>query len=83
MIDGVGNKGNLNLFVYDFASKGLPWPLGDFKNSRSYYSIENLCFIIKELIDREDISSSIYNVADDEPLSISQVISLIADSKGK
>jgi len=82
MVHGTGNKGNLNL-LYNFASKGLPWPLGGFKNSRSYCSIENLCFIIKELIDRNDIPSGIYNVADDEPLSTNQVISLIADSKGK
>ena len=82
MIHGVGNKGNLNL-LYDFASKGLPWPLGDFKNSRSYCSIENLCFIIKELIDRNDIPCGIYNVSDDEPISTNQVVSLIAESKGK
>jgi len=82
MIHGVGNKGNLNL-LYEFASKGLPWPLGDFKNSRSYCSIENLCFIIKELIDRNDIPSGIYNVSDDEPISTNQVVSLIAESKGK
>ena len=49
MIHGPGNKGNLNL-LYSLVSKGLPWPLGLFENSRSYLSIENLCFIIKELI---------------------------------
>ena len=82
MIHGVGNKGNLNL-LYDFVSKGFPWPLGDFKNSRSYCSIENLCFVIKELIDRDDIPSGIYNVSDDEPISTNQLVSLIAESNGK
>jgi nucleoside-diphosphate-sugar epimerase len=82
MIHGLGNKGNLNL-LYNFASKGLPWPLGNFKNRRSYCSIENLCFIIKELINRSDIPSGIYNVSDDEPISTNQVVSLIAESKGK
>ena len=47
MIHGPGNKGNLNL-LYGIVSKGLPWPLGSFVNSRSYLSIENLCFIIKD-----------------------------------
>ena len=51
MIHGPGNKGNLNL-LYNIVSKGFPWPLGLFENSRSYLSIENLCFIIKELIER-------------------------------
>jgi nucleoside-diphosphate-sugar epimerase len=82
MIHGPGNKGNLNL-LYSLVSKGLPWPLGLFENSRSYLSIENLCFIIKELIDREDIPSGLYNVADDFPLSTNEVIKMIAESKGK
>ncbi|MCZ2486941.1 NAD-dependent epimerase/dehydratase family protein [Aquirufa antheringensis] len=82
MIHGPGNKGNLNL-LYSLVSKGLPWPLGLFENSRSYLSIENLCFIIKELIEREDIPSGVYNVADDVPLSTNEVINMIAVSKGK
>jgi nucleoside-diphosphate-sugar epimerase len=82
MINGPGNKGNLNL-LYKLVSKGIPWSLGAFENKRSVCSIGNLLFIIKELIDREDIPSGIYNVADDEPLSTNQVISLIADSNGK
>lgn len=82
MIHGPGNKGNLNL-LYSLVSRGLPWPLGLFENSRSYLSIENLCFIIKELIDREDIPSGVYNVADDVPLSTNEVIKMIAESKGK
>jgi len=81
MIHGQGNKGNLNL-LYSVISKGFPWPLGLFKNSRSYLSIENLCFIIKELIDRDDIPSGIYNVADDVPLSTNELIELIAKSNG-
>jgi nucleoside-diphosphate-sugar epimerase len=82
MIHGPGNKGNLNL-LYSLVSKGLPWPLGSFLNSRSYLSVENLCFIIKELIDREDIPSGVYNVADDVPLSTNEVIKMIAESRGK
>ena len=82
MIHGPGNKGNLNL-LYSLVSKGLPWPLGLFENSRSYLSIENLCFIIKELIDREDIPSGVYNVADDVPLSTNELIKMIAESKDK
>ncbi len=82
MIHGPGNKGNLNL-LYNLVSKGLPWPLGIYENARSYLSIENLCFIIKELIENEDIPSGIYNVADDDPLSTNTIIKLIAETKGK
>lgn len=82
MIHGPYNKGNLSL-LFSLVSKGFPWPLGLFDNSRSYLSIENLCFIIRELIEREDIPSGVYNVADDSPLSTNEVINLIAESKGK
>ena len=49
MIHGPNNKGNLNS-LYNFVKIGLPWPLGSFENNRSYCSIENLCFIINEII---------------------------------
>jgi nucleoside-diphosphate-sugar epimerase len=82
MIHGPGNKGNLNL-LYKLVSKGIPWLLGSFDNKRSFCSIDNLMFIIKELIDREDIPSGVYNVADDEALSTNEVISLLAVSQNK
>ena len=80
MIHGPGNKGNLNL-LYKLVSKGIPWPLGAFENKRSFCSIDNLLFIIKELIEREDIPSGVYNVSDDLPLSTNEVISILAESQ--
>ncbi len=74
MIHGPGNKGNLNL-LYTTISKKIPWP---FDNQRSFLSIDNLCFVIKALIERRDIPSGTYQVADDLPLSTNQVIELIA-----
>jgi nucleoside-diphosphate-sugar epimerase len=82
MIHGPGNKGNLNL-LYSLVSKGFPWPLGQFVNFRSYLSIDNFCFIINELINRENIPSGIYNLADDIPLSTNEVIQMIGESKGR
>ena len=82
MIHGPGNKGNLNL-LYQLVSKNFPWPLSVFENNRSFCSIDNLMFILKELIEREDIPSGIYNVADDEPLSTNELIGLIAQSQNR
>ena len=48
MIHGPGNKGNLNL-LYNVVKKGIPWPLGDFDNRRSFTSIDNLCYVIEGL----------------------------------
>jgi nucleoside-diphosphate-sugar epimerase len=80
MIHGPGNKGNLNL-LYKLVSKDLPWPLGAFENQRSFLSIENMCFVIKELLSNESIPSGVYNVADDESLSTNDLIELIAASQ--
>jgi nucleoside-diphosphate-sugar epimerase len=77
MIHGPGNKGNLSL-LFNLVIKGIPWPLGSFENKRSFCSIDNLIFIFKELIERVDIPSGIYNIADDEPLSTNELIRLIA-----
>jgi nucleoside-diphosphate-sugar epimerase len=82
MIHGPGNKGNLNI-LYKLVSKGIPWPLGSFDNKRTFCSIDNLMFIIKELIDREDIPSGVYNVADDDALSSNDLISLLALSQNR
>jgi nucleoside-diphosphate-sugar epimerase len=79
MIHGPGNKGNLNL-LYNLISRGIPYPLASFENKRSFLSIENLCFVIRELIDRNDIMSGVYNVADDTPLSTNELIKLIGNA---
>lgn len=77
MIHGPGNRGNLNL-LYKIIYKNVPWPLGSFENKRSFCSIDNLCFIINEIIDNNNIPSGIYNIADDEPLSTNELIILIS-----
>ena len=82
MIHGPGNKGNLNM-LFKIVSKNIPWPLGSFENKRSICSIDNLLFIFRELIERENIPSGIYNVADDESFSTNELISLIAQSQNK
>lgn len=82
MIHGPGNKGNLNL-LYGILSRGFPWPLGAFINQRSFCSIENLCFVIKELLSQDTIPSGVYNVADEASLSTNELIKLIGFSQKK
>ena len=81
MIHGPGNKGNLNL-LYQFVSKGIPYPLGAFENNRSFLNIWNLSYIVEQFI-LQSPESGIYHLADDEPVSTNELIQLIAQSKGK
>ena len=49
MIHGPGNKGNLNL-LFNVVKKGIPYPLASFHNERSFLGIDNLNYLIKEII---------------------------------
>ncbi len=81
MIHGPGNKGNLNL-LYNVVKKGIPWPLGDFENRRSFTSIDNLCFVVESLLTK-NIANGIYHIGDDEALSTNELIALMCEVLGR
>lgn len=82
MIHGPGNKGNLNL-LYKVVEKGIPWPLASFENSRSFLSIDNLNFLMLQILENKSIPSGVYNFADDEFISTNDLIKIIGDASGK
>jgi len=55
----------------------MPWPLGAFENKRSFYSVDSIKFVIKQLIEK-DIEPGIYHVADDDAFSTNELIKLIS-----
>lgn len=81
MVHGPENKGNFNL-LYLYLKTNLPWPLGSFKNKRSFCSIQNLCFVINKLFESSEIESGIYNVCDSDPISTNELVNLISEQKG-
>lgn len=81
MIHGPGNKGNLNL-LYGVISKGIPWPLGSFKNKRTFTSIDNLSYVIGRLL-KLPVKSGIYNMADDNSLSTNELIEVMCQAMDK
>lgn len=81
MMHGRGNKGNLNL-LYRFAKLGIPFPFGAFHNQRSFHCIENFCYVLNSVIEKE-ITSGIYHLADDGFVSTVQLFELISDAIGK
>lgn len=82
MIHGEGNKGNLNL-LYKVIKFGIPWVLADYDNRRSFISIDNLNYVVYEILNHPEIPSGIYNIADDKPMSTNALITLIAESINK
>lgn len=81
MIHGPGNKGNLNL-LYKLVKTGIPWPLGAFHNQCSFCSIDNVIYILNQMLSRS-VNSGIYQLADDEKLSTNELVSLIAKALGR
>lgn len=79
MIYGPNNKGNFNL-LYNLIKNRIPWTLTSFENCRSFCYIENLLFVIDELITNSSIKSGIYNISDTETLSTNKIVDLIANS---
>ena len=77
MMHGPGNKGNLNL-LYKVVNAGFPWPLGAFENKRSFCSIQNVCFVVEQLL-KHNADSGVYNLADDEALSTNTLIEIICN----
>lgn len=82
MIHGPGNKGNLNI-LFSVLEKGMPWPLANFENHRSFLSIDNLSFMMYEMLKNKNLKSGIYNFADDESLSTNELVVIINKALGK
>ncbi len=82
MVHGPGNKGNLNL-LFKLVEKGIPWPLSNFENNRSFVSVDNVSFLINAMLEDTTVPSGIYNFADDQPLSTNDLIRSINNALGK
>ncbi|WP_313359959.1 sugar nucleotide-binding protein, partial [Empedobacter sp.] len=77
MVHGPSDKGNLGL-LYKLISKGIPYPLASFNNQRSFISIDNFSFFVKEIIEKQDLlQSGIFHISDDEAISTNQIIEII------
>ena len=75
MVYGKNAPGNIDSLIK--LVKKLPIiPLGGIENKRSFISIQNLCHMIDEIITQQ--KSGIFLASDDEPLSTSRLIELIA-----
>jgi len=80
MVYGKNAPGNIDSLVK--LVKKIPIiPLEGIKNRRSFISIQNLCHIINEVLIQE--KSGIFLASDDEPISTSKLIELIAKNLDK
>ncbi len=73
LVYGPGVKGNMrSLFV--LAKSPWPMPVGGLKARRSLMSINNLCSAVAHALDAQSCSRHVYLVADEQPLTVANVI---------
>ncbi|MFT6908431.1 MAG: UDP-glucose 4-epimerase [Oleiphilaceae bacterium] len=83
LIYGEGVKANFASLM-KLAGKGLPLPFRGIKyNRRSLVSVYNLVDLIKVCIDHPCAANQIFLVSDDNDLSTSQMVALMAKVQGK
>lgn len=80
IVYGYGVKANIKNLI-NLVNKVPVLPFGKIKNKRSMVYIGNLCHLVDEIITQE--KQGIFLACDDEPLSISKLIELIAKNLDK
>lgn len=80
IVYGYGVKANIKNLI-NLVNKVPVLPLGKIKNKRSMVYIGNLCHLVDEIITQE--KKGIFLACDDEPLSTSKFIELIAKNLDK
>lgn len=80
IVYGYGVKANIKNLI-SMLKKVPVLPFGDIRNKRSMVYIGNLCYLVDSIIQQE--SSGVFLAADDEPLSTTRLIKLIAKNLNK
>lgn len=76
LVYGPGVKANF-LKMLKVMKKGLPLPFGRIKNSRHIVYVDNLVSALCSVVTHPAAANQIYLVADDEPLSLTQLLNLL------
>ena len=83
LIYGEEPKGNLKL-LKKYVNFNLPWILSSFDNKISLLDIRNLNFILNKLCESyNNIPSGIYNVSDDNPIKVKELVRCLASAMNK
>lgn len=81
LVYGPGNPGNMERLV-NLVRRGVPLPLGNVQNRRSFTSVDNLAQLIVTALSHPDAVDALFLVADGEDLSTPELIRRIAALTG-
>lgn len=81
LIYGQGVKGNFRNLIKLLKLK-LPLPFGNIKNKRSFVSVDNLIDLIVTCLSHPNAKNETFLVSDDNDISTSQLLSVLAEQGG-
>jgi nucleoside-diphosphate-sugar epimerase len=79
LVYGPGVKANF-LKMLQWVNKGWPLPFGRVRNKRHFIYIDNLVSALCAVIDNPRAANQVYLVADAEPMSLANLLKLLADA---
>ncbi|PRG96906.1 UDP-glucose 4-epimerase family protein [Burkholderia multivorans] len=82
LVYGPGVRANF-LRMMDAVARGIPLPLGSISARRSVLYVENLADALLQCVTDPRAGGECFHVADDDPLSITELLRLLGDSLGK
>lgn len=82
LVVGPGAKGNLAALL-QVAGTGLPLPVGGLAGRRSLVSVESLVAAILRGLDPALLPAGVYIVCDEPPLSLPEIVALVAAARGR
>ncbi|GGA61540.1 UDP-glucose 4-epimerase [Nitratireductor aestuarii] len=82
MIYGHDAPGNWHR-LQRLAAGSLPLPFGSVHNRRSHCSIDNLCSAIVSAVEEGVQGSGVYEIADEDQVSLAETLELLRDAMGK
>lgn len=82
MYNSLANTGNVASLLH-WINKKIPLPCKGVKNKRSFLSIENMCYFVKQILGNRACYGEIYAVADRHPVSTETFIRSLAKAHNK
>lgn len=81
LVFGPGNPGNMAR-LSRLIDTGVPLPFGSLRAKRSYLYIDNLATALEACLMNENAFGEDFNVCDDDPVALPQLVKAIAAAKG-
>ena len=82
LVYGAGNPANMSKLI-GIVRRGIPLPLGNVRNRRSFVYVRNLVDVIVRCLDHPQAANQVLHVSDDHDVSTPDLIRMLAEALRK